>query len=51
MPVSPQHRTSPRTSATRIRVIGTLHHGALLVSQAEMNSNDTYTDVTLSGMM
>ncbi len=34
-----------------IRVIGTLHHGAILARQAETNSNDPYTDVTLSGMM
>ena len=34
-----------------IRVTGTLYSGAILVSQAEMNTNDTYTDVTLSRMM
>ena len=49
--VSPRRRTSPRHIGHTIRVAGTLHNGAILVSKAEMDNNGSSAEVKLSGMM
>ena len=48
--VAPAADLTAHTGHT-IRVTGTLHNGAVLAQQGEMNNNGTYTEVKLSGMM